>query len=361
MTPFQNSGAHQYPHVRYITDFCKLNFDCDVYIFDERGFEIHNKFKKHIQNLISKTFWIFLFISLKQFFQLRKMSKNYDYVITIDNFIFIYAVLSGFKKCFLWSHDFITDDHKLTKRKIYKFINKILIKCLNNQPNLIIQDSSRLKLFLETHKIKNKLNVFKLPLALPKVNLTSPIMDKFPLLMQIGGIKPGRSQSDLIINYFINKKINYRLKFHGYVDANMFNNIPNSLDIEISDNFVEPELMYEIIQKCQIGIVSYLIDDKNFYLISKASNQLVEFLRNGKPVIVLGNSDLNDFVIEEKIGIYVKSQLDFENAIVMISDNYKQYCSFAIDCYNKYFNLENYEDKLRNYLQNDVSNIEKKQ
>ena len=37
---------------------------------------------------------------------------------------------------------------------------------------------------------------------------------------------------DGTINYFINKKINYRLKFHGYVDANMFNIIPNSLDIE---------------------------------------------------------------------------------------------------------------------------------
>ena len=54
VTPFPNTGAHQYPHLRYITDFFKLNFECDVFIFEERGLEIHKKFTKLRNNIFNK-------------------------------------------------------------------------------------------------------------------------------------------------------------------------------------------------------------------------------------------------------------------------------------------------------------------
>ncbi len=353
ITPFPNSGPHQYPHVRYLTDFCEIHYDCDIFIFEERGLEIHKKlfkinFFKYGLSSVRKNFNFIL-----QFFQLRRLSRKYDNAISIDNFIFINTVFAGFKNSYLWSHDFITKDNHLYNRKIYRILNFLLVYCLKKHPNLIIQDKNRLNLFKLTYDITNKLKVFELPLVLPPVKIEKKIEYKIPQILQIGGINGGRSQSDLLVKYFTEKNIDYSLKFHGYIDYKIFEREPRLMNIEISETFLEPNEMYHVLQQCQIGVISYNINDLNFFNIRFASNQLVEFLRNGKPVIVLGNSDLNSFVSENGIGIFINNQREFEKAIIEITENYQTYCIEVINCYNKYFNMENYSNSLLNYLRNE--------
>lgn len=353
ITPFPNTGPHQYPHVRYITDFLELHYDCDIFIYEERGLEIHKKppqlnfFKYGLSALKKNSNFIY------QFFELRRLSRKYEIVISIDNFIFINAVFAGFKNPYLWSHDFITKDNHLFNRKIYKILNYLLVYCLKTRPNLIIQDKKRLNLFKETYEITYELRVFELPLVLPPVIIEKKIEYKTPQLLQIGGINGGRSQSHLLVKYFNERNIEYSLKFHGYIDYRIFENGLMQKDIEISEIFLKPNEMYTVIQKCQIGLISYKIEDLNFYNIRFASNQLVEFLRNGKPVIVLGNSDLNSFVCENSIGIFVSNKCEYERAIVHIMEHYQTYSINAVNCYNKYFNIENYSTSLLSYLNNE--------
>jgi glycosyltransferase involved in cell wall biosynthesis len=115
-------------------------------------------------------------------------------------------------------------------------------------------------------------------------------------------------------------------------------------------SILHPNQIPNLLSNYDVGVLGYKIMDSNFYYISNASNQLVEFLRCGLPIIVFGDSNLNEFVANHQVGFSVTNQNDFDRAIHQIINKYSFYQNNSTNLFNKKFSFEIYQQYLLNFL-----------
>ncbi len=342
---FEKEKKINYPHLKQTIEYLEDNYSCDYIYFVERGYFLNCNFSFSIKKNIMKIYTFFMFFSdFIKAISLR-VNGNYNTVVAIDNFAYIvYSIL--FKNTILWSHDFVTKDQEQAKCFVQRLIKKGSCRYLSKNKKLIIQDSERLSLFLENYMngSKEPLDVFYFPVSLfPVRDNVSNINNNLPVLMQIGGINRFRSGSDKLIKHYQTKHDKYDLILHGYFMNDISQQIKQSNYIPISSTLeLLPDEVYKIVEKCDIGFICYNTNNKNFYYTKYASGQLVEFIRCAKPIIVIGNTNLKDFVNKEKIGVGIDDIMDLENAITEVKNNYSIYQQNTRKCFQGTYDINLY-------------------
>jgi glycosyltransferase involved in cell wall biosynthesis len=347
---FEKKEAISYPHLKDVTDYFKFQCEADYLYFRERGYFLGSStsMKANIQYMISILISSF---HLTQFIY-KNICNKYEKIIVIDNFA--YVVISMFaKNTSLWSHDFVTNDQVHKNSMYQKTINKLTNYFLKQRQKIIIQDTNRLKLFCITHCLNySDLDIFCLPVSgCPTISEQITKTPIVPRILQIGGINQHRSYSYDLMKHYENNATKYELHLHGFFDQfikeeiNHLKHIPFCSTLEL-----EPNKVNKIIEKCDIGFIGYKTDNLNFYYISFASGQLVEFLKLGKPIIVFGNTDLVNLVKEHNLGFAIVSLEELNSAISYILINYEQ---LSINCkklFNEKYNIQNYLENLHLWL-----------
>lgn len=353
---FDIYGDSMYPHLKKFIDKIGKRNETIYIRFRERGFFDVFKSKDGIKEIFKKTYGMLCFFKnliVDSSKIIKKIGKN-DTLIAVDSLTYlVLKCLCGFftvKEVILWSHDIVVLEGN--QNNIFlKIINKTTGRILKKN-KLIIQDTDRLKLFCRQHFIKEtEINVFLLPVSLPDIDDLSfkTEVDEKVKLLQIGYIHSSR-HSDLFLNEYQRVHTKFSLKFHGYISKEILDIVEDLLiKPEISEKRVAVEQIYKIIIASDVGIIGYCTksNNENFHLISKASCQLVEFLRLGKPIIAIRNkNNLADFIVNEKIGVVLDNISELEEKETLIKENYKEYAAASRLCYEKYFCLDKYLDDL---------------
>jgi hypothetical protein len=340
---FQPYNNNMYPPLKVFIDLMKKQINTKYFLFHERGYS----FEK-LRYIIRISLWLYLIVDIYKLIMLLK-KNDFSKIIVVDHFAF--AILSFFanrKKIVFWSHDIISYDKKYYKNPIIKWILSRNKKLLKRDVLLLIQDEDRKNILERTLKVNIKPEqIFYMPVFLEDINderkhrINSPV----PVLMQCGGCGSYRFTDKLIKQYQIDN--NYILFLHGYI----FNEIKIQLNkIEkcpfISEERIDPKFIYTIIEKCNIGFVGYTDKELNFKYIAKASGQLVEFLKMGKPIISIGENNIGIFLEENKAGKEIKNISMLSETITSITSEYETYSKNALSCFKKYFDSNLYINKL---------------
>jgi len=169
--------------------------------------------------------------------------------------------------------------------------------------------------------------------------------------MQIGGINVDRSASDLLIRAYQSQSMKYCLFLHGYFAPDVVNLLLEMPIMPVCSMLeARPEAVVHLVATCDIGLVSYRSNDQNFYLISHASGQLAEFLRCSKPVIVLGNTNLAEFVERYGIGKAVTNLDQLPDAVHEIMTNYADFTTRCRRMYLSEYCLDKHTGLLARWL-----------
>lgn len=351
---FQPYEKITYPHLKQVVDYLSER-GSDYCLFRERGYFLDEDFKPSLSlKAWRRSIYKFGTIVIDSIgLIVKRLLNTYDLVISIDNFAFI-AASALFKNVVLWSHDFVTDDQERSNAWIHRLIKQKLSENLNEKAGIIIQDETRLSLFCDRY-LSNRdddIDPFFLPVSLlPGKTYAEFELQKPPVLLQIGGINRWRSMSDKLLCHYQTHFRDYVLAFHGFIDKEMQQSIksvdylPWASSIELEANCV-----CKIVEKCDIGFIAYNASDSNFYYIARASGQLVEYLRCGKPLIVLGSTDLRRLVDQQEIGVAINDIDELSVAITKIVSNYSSYSSNCKRLYDEVYNLNSYLSRLTDWL-----------
>lgn len=349
--PYENIT---YPHLKQVVQHFTA-FGSDYALFRERGYFIDEAFKPGLSlKALLRSAYTFSTIAIDSIKLIaRRLLTQYDLVIAVDNFAFITAS-TLYTNVILWSHDFVTDDQERSSAWIHKLIKSKLSEKLNRKANIIIQDQTRLSLFCSRYHPEGLYtsNVFFLPVSLrASDNYLESKLQQTPVLLQIGGINCWRSMSDKLLCHYQSHSGEYALAFHGFIDKEMQQKIRNAEHLPWTSSIdLDANCVNKIVSKCDIGFIAYNAGDFNFYYIGRASGQLVEFLRCGKPVIALGKTDLQRLVDEKKIGVAINHIDDLDAAIAKVLFNYPTYSSNCKKLYDEVYNLNNYLDHLTDWV-----------
>ncbi len=347
---FEKKNNIRYPHLKDVVDFFKFKCNADYLHFRERGYFLGSSSKTKANIGYFASIIISILDLLK--FLYKNLHNNYEKIIIIDNFTYIVVSLFS-KKTVLWSHDFVTNDQPHKTSFFQKIISKGTNHFLKKRKKIIIQDKSRFNIFCDSYNINsNTLNVFYLPVSgHPIMNNNSTKVTKIPKLLQIGGINQHRSYSYDLVTQYQNNSQNYELYLHGYFDEYVKQKIPYEKNMPFCSTFeLDGDKVYKIVEKCDVGFIAYKSDNLNFYYISFASGQLVEFLKLGKPVIVFGNTDLVNLVAKYNIGIAIEKIADLDSAIEYITLHYMELTYNCKKLFNDKYNINNYLEKLYSWL-----------
>lgn len=338
-----------YPHTKYFIDAISKKYSVDYFLFRERLFIFQNTSKFlwpfNLKNFI-KFIRGFLYI-IFDFIKLRKKNNRikYEYVIAIDICAYCAAGLaSKSNNTIFWSHD-ILDQLNLHDNAIYKLCAKLCAKLLIKNHRVIIQDDERLKLFCENINIKTTdCNAYFLPVSLHGIKASDPLNKNLnlPTILQCGAICKSRLSDTILSDYQQNHNY-YRLFFHGFIDKELMKDIENSEKQPLtSTRIISSERINQIIDWCEIGFVGYLQNDLNTYFIKNASGQAVEFLKAGIPIIVMGNTNLKEFVKNEKVGVAIDNKSEIKDAVEYIKKNYKALSENCAMCFQLKFDIDKY-------------------
>jgi glycosyltransferase involved in cell wall biosynthesis len=349
-----------YPHLRNFMDEISKDYDIDYFHVKERGYWIESILGNLKRNPFKKGSYSAIYNIFKNSVQLfLKRWQHYDAVIAIDNFPYALASFFTGKTVTLWSHDFVDSSQAKSKKFIHRLIALATKSSLKKNNRLIIQDADRLALFLDANNCdESPKHIFYLPVSLTAAspntqNVLCSMRSTLPILMQIGGINISRSNSDQLLEHFQKNSHKFKLFFHGFISGEI-QAILREQDILplISSVSVSPSQISQIVDACDIGFVSYVANDLNFHFIARASGQLVEFLRCGKPIIVMGNTNLQKYVEDNAIGISIESIEELVPAIEKIEREYSFYSRNSLAKFNEIYNIQLYIPELNRYLQN---------
>lgn len=349
---FQKKDVNMYPPLwDFVNEFGKYHH-IDYFHFRTRDLIRDIMFPNSILSFIKNTV-----LNFKDIMNLMLISNKYDLVIAFDQYAFLCSSYIFRKnKVIHWSYDIYPYEPYFLKKRRVKFYLSLQKKSQLKNPYLIIQDQSRESLLRDVLNIKEDvLNIFYLPISLKKVEpfLLSESM-KFPVLIQLG---PGNIKcSDKLLDHFQKSNNRYRLIFHGHINNWLKKLLVNKKYCPIISDFsVNGDSLSNIVNYCDIGFVGYETYseyDKNGYLISHASGQLVEFLRIKKPIISMGNTNMKDLVNHYKIGVHIETIEELNNAIDIIRDNYNLFSNNCYKLYLESFCSEKNYSKLANWINN---------
>ena len=363
---FQKHNQKMYPHTFDILSLLNKNFNVTYSDNDDRG---NNLCKLGYYFHAIPTIIIHLIINQKifsswidsrkchQYFK-KIFQKNYNSVLAIDHSALNYACKYKKKKTKLifWSHDIITHDRDWYRNSI--FIRKLISKNkkqVKNINQIIIQDHCRGAVLNNTINSHNIKKVY-LPVSLysnyssNKVSKVKNNKTKFKKihLIQVGSVGEDRYSEELInILPRLDTKIHLILLGHISKDVkSLTTQFKSRLKIfNMQSSFKK---MRQIISTADIGIIGFRHADLNSHFYSKASGQLVEFLRLGIPVIALGSEELGEFIEKEECGLYIKKMTNLRSGIKTVIKNYSFFSKKSSQTFTNFFDLMKYENKIIN-------------
>lgn len=352
---FQPKRAMTYPHLEQVAGHL-FSRGADYCLFRERGYFLGetSAWRRLPWSVASIAYSsAAMCVDLARLI-LRRMRHRYDLVVAVDNVAYMTASRL-FPRVVLWSHDFLTDDEPRSRSRIQRFIKKQVAHALRRHGGLIIQDNERFELFCDTYLGESGsgvVNAFLLPVSL--LSAGSPISRPCgtpPVLMQIGGINAARSRSDELLDDFQRNHRAYSLMFHGYIDAEMADRIERATIVpKVSSSPVSPGDVHVIVERSDIGFIAYGQVNKNFFHVARASGQLAEYLRCGKPVIVLGDSSLGLMLAQEGAGVAIRDIGELMPALRRIQADYGNYASNCRRLFAATYDLSRYLPALSAWL-----------
>lgn len=259
-----------------------------------------------------------------------------------------------------WSLDFISSDRNWSNYYLIRRLLRQNIRDIRKCRLIIVQDPARgavLDSILFSHAIPK----FYMPTALrdddeartiaygkaQQAQLTSI------RLMQLNFSEERGSDSLLQAYQFLGDNIT--LSFQG--------NSSSQFDTLIGRYARKPEIfpfqaqrknMRSHLAKSDIGFIGYRRRDLNHFFISKASGQLVEFLRFGIPIIVFESLELGQFVRCQRIGVYIERIQELSEAIQYLTHHYAEYSTNARNIYESTYQLTPYCNALQQILAQDI-------
>lgn len=344
---FQKYGTNMYPHLKVFIDSLSNYCNIEYFFFRERGLFFNSVYSYPTKPGSYARFLMGIAYSILDTLKLARNQKKFDSIIAIDAYAYaIASKIKGDSNLILWSHDIIGSDHPLYNTFFVKYIHFYCARSLIKNKKIIIQDPKRQEILLHAIGIAGfNPDVYYMPVFIEKIPINrKPSLSSFsrPIILQCGGIGRYRS-SDKILDHFQSHADAYRLVFHGFLIDDILSQLEKCHAFPIvSSTIIDSKYLYQIIDFCDIGFISYEKIDLNHKYLSKASGQMVEFLRLGKPVIVMSKSDLKEFVNEEKIGVGIEDISELENAIKLIKDDYDTFSINCIKCFDNYFKSDLY-------------------
>lgn len=352
---FHHYDSKMYPHLKCFIDQATGSHDLAYFHLRERGYfaqRIHEKgFGLHSLSIGLRALLTTTIDAAKLWFRHR----DRDTVIAIDHFAYAVAC-RVFKKrqVILWSFDIIGDDTPVHGSFFAQLFLKPSAKSLARNKRVIIQDPDRLELLARSLAVDaKKLDVFYMPVSLDATEAVTRTISSSvrPRLMQSGGIGKYRS-SDKLLAHYQTHHADYRLYLHGFLFPEIDEQLRSStFQPLVSTRTIDARQIHHLTDLADIGFISYEDEDsQNFFLLSHASGQLVEFLRVGIPVIVMGKNNLPRFCQEQGIGLAITDMAELGNAIKSIMASYSQYSSRCRVCFKQNFDLAHFTPRMLDWL-----------
>ncbi|MDD5570109.1 MAG: hypothetical protein PHD97_03030 [Bacteroidales bacterium] len=362
---YNEFNEKMYPHLFEFLKLIENDFELVYYGKDDRGYLSYSQTEKTTGISFLKKLRVIKSYnseinSIKNGIKKILESEIFDVIIAIDHSAINYVSESignkGKTKLIFWSHDILTNDNPLYAES--KYIRKLIENNKINIQNfdlIIIQDQARaavLDSVLNTHNIKK----FYLPVSV-KTDNNSPgiaaVKSKREVfetinLLQIGFICEERF-SDNILNEYLKTKTKINLSFLGHISdklKDMTEKADKKVSLyEIQSSYTE---MRKIISNSDIGIIGIRTKTLNNHFYSKSCGQMVEYLRFGIPIVIIGNEELGEFVENEKCGVSIDDCNELNKSFEKIISNYADYSTNSIKTFNKYFDINIYYSDLRN-------------
>ncbi len=369
---FENYDERMYPHTFEVLK--TLEEQCELTYFggDDRGFG------KFMLGMMQNPLATRPIVYCKQYWgEMRRarqverglsrlMRKTYDTVLTIDHTALNLAAryLQRDSRLIFWSLDYFSQDHLWMQsrwiRQVIEQNQKVVQKC----SAIVIQDANRAAV-LDSILMSHDIPKFLLPVSinsnakstLAAAQRQTRILASPIKLMQLGTIHPVRS-SDKLLNAYQKMDGSIDLILHGHISIEIAKAMDKSgrkpMVVGVCNTLKE---MRENIDKADIGIIAVSEKSLNSYFFSRASGQLVEFLRLGIPSIVVGSLELGRFVQENGCGVSISDFPQLEWAVQTIKEGYNVYALHSLELFCRAFNFESYRENLiRLVLEHNISN-----
>lgn len=353
---FHKYDDSMYPHLKCFIDelsgYCNLMY----FHFRERGYSVDHIVRRPFR---IKSWIIIVLAAARSIMDLAKLKlncKGYDRVVAIDHYAYaLTSIIYPTMEVVFWSHDIIGPDHPSYKNPLVRAYMKLCSCALKKNKRIIIQDEGRLRLLKDSLCLDGTaLDVFLMPVCLPRTTIAQRVLSSRsrPRIIQCGGIGAYRSSDKLLAHYQENFPF-YRLYFHGFLFPEMKDQLARSrVQPMTSSSVIKPEHIPQLLDYCDIGFVSYEDEmDMNFFLVSRSSGQLVECLRAGLPVIVMGKNNLHEFVEEQGIGVGITGMSEMNTAIETIVRNYDRYSENCFHCFKRNFDSAAYFPRISSWMQ----------
>jgi glycosyltransferase involved in cell wall biosynthesis len=355
--PFPDD-ANMYPHLRAFIS--SLGQTCDVTYrhFPERGDSWH-VWAGYLRNPSHKNFLRavkHLLRLLKHGLMLFRERGRFDVVIAIDNFLYILCDrFFPHQAVILWSHDFISHDQPRKGYFLQPSTAKLTANALARRGRVIIQDADRLALLLASIPLQDAAtvsSVFYLPVSLPRVSAERRKPSQRPVLMQLGGISQAMGSIGLLEQYQEKCGL-FDLYFHGFVAEEFVLHLNDAEYFPtVSSVPIHAGKLFRIVAKADIGFVFYDgNNDLNYFNIRNASGQLVEFLRQGKPLVAGGCNSLRALMEEYHIGVFIDDVAAVSDAVKTIMERYGQYADACVQLFADHYDIARYMTELSEWLE----------
>ncbi|MEW5847154.1 MAG: hypothetical protein AB2A00_00020 [Myxococcota bacterium] len=275
-------------------------------------------------------------------------------IMAIDAFAYgLVGTLVRGPRMVLWSHDLVTPDMPLHAAPLQRLIHGTARRVLTAHRSVIVQDEDRLELVRSALGVRTPLDAFLLPVCLPGWDgpTTSSPWSPVPRIIQCGGIREDRFSTDLL-NHFNRYPGRYHLHFHGLSSPGFRRELelaPHKPTV--SERLVLPAQLSHILRGHHLGFVGYRVNDLNHRMLANASGQLVEFLRLGMPVLVMGNTTVNDLVVRHGVGVVLNSVEGLLPALATLAGDETGFRQRARDLFRKQFELPQRSAALRAWLE----------
>ncbi len=351
----QADDVAMYPHLRAVIDGLRGYVPVTYHRFPLSGFEWTTLFsdgdlltalkKMHHARFLLDT-------ARREIPRVRAALASADIVIAVNYFAWLvcssYAPANA--RVVYWSLDIFTNRIHLYGSPVRFICHVVGGRRLRQRPFVIIQDEDRLHLLKRSHFLgEQTLEVFFLPVSLPAMRY--PLLERPPhqppVVMQIGGVGEFRRTSELIRCYESQSRPTFQLLLQGYHFSRVHEpEVAGYLRAPL----VPPDEVWKVVADCDIGFVGYKVIDENHYRLKNASGQLVEFLRLGKPVVVLGDCDLRELVQKEGVGRHLASIDELPGAVETIIRSYGVFSLRARQYFARRMNLELFLHPLADWL-----------
>jgi glycosyltransferase involved in cell wall biosynthesis len=255
---------------------------------------------------------------------------------------------------------YVSDDPYANSHPAYWAVKKLERKYHRTAAATIIQDPERAQVLLADNHVQET-KLFFVPVGIKGEIITTRktyFHEKFKLpseqkiALHLGSIHPHRLSPE-IIAAAENIPDGWTVVMHGVLHDKMRSLVSltdKQLRLAISSDLVELDELTMLAASANIGLVFYIGDTANTYLIGQSSEKMARYLQCGIPVITNDFPSLKRIVESYNCGVCVVDPAGIPAAIAQISEQYARYREAAFRCYNEKYELSRHYQQFIEYL-----------